>query len=88
MENRYSQEPFRYYSLFLIHEEVKKTSNSQKSFSVRDRLYFEFLPLLWSSFFALLWLLCKETAEEKYGAVTFKAFYDFNNQKLQVEGRL
>ena len=38
--------------------------------------------------FALLWLLCKETAEEKYGAVTFKAFYDFNNQKLQVEGRL
>lgn len=27
----------------------------------------------------------QETAEEKYGAVTFKAFYDFNNQKLQVE---
>ncbi|KAJ7390160.1 BAI1-associated protein [Desmophyllum pertusum] len=30
---------------------------------------------------------CKEqeTVEEKYGAVTFKVFYDFNNQKLQVE---
>ena len=28
----------------------------------------------------------KETVEEKYGAVTFKVFYDFNNQKLQVEG--
>lgn len=24
--------------------------------------------------------------EEKYGAVTVKMFYDFNNQKLQVEG--
>ncbi|CAH3143387.1 unnamed protein product [Porites evermanni] len=30
---------------------------------------------------------CKEQekAEEKYGAVTFKVFFDFNNQKLQVE---
>ncbi|XP_020607339.1 BAI1-associated protein 3-like isoform X2 [Orbicella faveolata] len=27
----------------------------------------------------------QETVEEKYGAVTFKVFYDFNNQKLQVE---
>lgn len=24
--------------------------------------------------------------EEKYGAVTFKAFYDTSNRKLQVEG--
>lgn len=30
---------------------------------------------------------CQEKAEEKYGAVTFKVFFDFNNQKLQVEGR-
>ena len=29
----------------------------------------------------------QEKAEEKYGAVSFKVFYDFNNQKLQVEGR-
>lgn len=29
----------------------------------------------------------QEKAEEKYGAVTFKVFFDFNNQKLQVEGR-
>lgn len=27
----------------------------------------------------------QETVEEKYGAVSFKVFYDFNNQKLQVE---
>ena len=33
-----------------------------------------------------LFSLYKETVEEKYGAVTFKVFYDFNNQKLQVEG--
>lgn len=36
----------------------------------------------------VLWDLHKETVEEKYGAVTFKVFYDFNNQKLQVEGGL
>lgn len=29
----------------------------------------------------------QEKAEEKYGAVTFKVFFDFNNKKLQVEGR-
>ena len=50
---------------------------------------------LWMRSFSLevmsLTVLCvlhKETVEEKYGAVTFKVFYDFNNQKLQVEGRL
>lgn len=46
------------------------------------------LPLIWSLLLTLSWFPCKETAEEKYGAVTFKAFYDFNNQKLQVEGGL
>lgn len=30
----------------------------------------------------------QEKAEEKYGAVTFKVFFDVNNQKLQVEGRV
>ena len=32
-------------------------------------------------------MVTQKYVEEKYGAVTFKVFYDYNNQKLQVEGK-
>lgn len=50
-------------------------------------LYFCSLPFQRISSIDFVVISSQEKAEEKYGAVSFKVFYDFNNQKLQVEGR-